>query len=473
MKKLLALLVCVMSSILLLSGCTADRPQTLRVLVEESADQDSLGFHSQVNRWIDEFETEHEGVTIILEVLPLDVQSRAPMIQQIRSELMAGKGPDIILMPNAYSDQAITSGQTVLITDVSLAMENGMFLDISKYYDADTALDTDKLQQTVMDAGVLGDARFVLPLRYDIPVIYVDKQAFWETGLSCDLLDSDIITLMNGVTAIEDDRTAANFRLHWMQPQFTMNFLPDVFDYGSGKTMISQPELETFFHTYQNYWVRLLHAFDSSELSYRPVFYQYLGRGEYWTDTGNFLFIGSLQQMVENTAIANMKGVELEMHPIRAMDGSLVADVTYYGAVTAGCRNPELAYDFLREFLTEDFQWEQNLTQIGGTWRLASYGWPVRTEGSYAAIAEAVWARSEWQFTNNKYKITKDALMCSDCTILSAEIHEARFSISLERAFYKALGTLYDREGRKPSDVNISELAQTWIEKLQLHLNEG
>lgn len=472
--RLLALILCFTLSFSVLSGCKENGPKTLRVLIDESDYDDTLGIHSQLNKWVAQFEAEHEGVTVVLEVLPLDSKSRNPMIQQIRSELMSGNGPDVILMPNAYSDQvAAGSGQNPLINDVSLAMKNGLFLDISKYYDEDTELGTDKLQQTVMDAGVLGDARYVLPLRYDIPIMYVDKQAFSETGLRQDIFESNVIELMDSVVAIDDNRTAANFRMHWIQPQFTMNFLPRLIDYNTGKVTVSQTELESFFQSYQNYWVRLLHAFSNSSLSNRPVFYQYLSNGDYWTDSGNFLFIGSMQQLVENVTIANTKNVELEMYPIRAMDGSVIADVTYYGAISAGCQNPELAYEFLRAFLTEDFQWERNLTDVRGAWKPAGYGWPVRTEGSYAALTESIWARSEWTFSNNVNRIPKEALLSNDCSILSTKIDSARFSIPLEHSFYRDLWTLYDKEKMMPSDVDIPQLAQEWIEKLQLHLDEG
>lgn len=472
--RLVALILCFTLSFSVLSSCKENGPKRLRVLIDESDYDDTLGIHSQLNKWITQFEAEHEGVTVLLEVLPLDSKSRNPMIQQIRSELMSGNGPDVILMPNAYSDRAAAgSGQNPLINDVSLAMKNGLFLDISKYYDEDTELGTDKLQQTIMDAGVLGDARYVLPLRYDIPVMYVDKQAFSETGLSQDTFESNVIDLMNNVVAIDDNRTAANFRMHWIQPQFTMNFLPSLIDYDTGKVAVSKAELEVFFQSYQNYWVRLLHAFSNSALSNRPSFYQYLSDGDYWTDTGNFMFIGSMQQLVENVTIANIKNVELEMYPVRSMDGSIIADVTYYGAISAGCQNPELAYEFLRTFLTEDFQWERNLTDVRGAWKPAGYGWPVRSEGSYAALTESIWARSEWTFSNNVNKIPKEALLGNDCAILSTKIDSARFSIPLEHSFYRDLWTLYERETKTPSDVNIPQLAQKWLEKLQLHLDEG
>lgn len=456
-----------------LSGCKEDGPTTLRILVEESDSKDTVGFRKQVTIRINQFRAQHEDVKIILEELPLDSKSRDIMIQQIRSEIMAGKGPDIILMPNAYSDRSVLSARTPLINDVAQAMNNGIFLDISEYYDADTTLETEKLLQTVMNAGVVRDARYVLPLRYDIPVIYVDKQGFAETGLNKSILEQNVLDLMKSVVNIKNNTTASNFRMHWMQPQFTMNFFPNLFDYDTGEVALSQAELETFFNTYQEYWVRLLRSFSNGSLSYRPIFYQYLSNGEYWTDTGNFLFIGSLQQAMETVAIANTRNIELEMYPIRSTDGSVIADVTFYGAITAGCKYPNLAYEFIRDFLTEDFQWETNLSGVTGYWNLAAYGWPVRAEGSFSALAESVRGRSELQFAHSKHPITMEGLTDDDLPILTVEIDQARFSIPLERSFRNALKELYISKENAPSNIDISQLADDWIEKLQLHLDEG
>lgn len=75
--------------------------------------------------------------------------------------------------------------------------------------------------------------------------------------------------------------------------------------------------------------------------------------------------------------------------------GDLIADVTYFGAVGASCRHPELAYEFLRLFLSEDAQWEVNRSRStqGFQAGLIAAGWPVRAEGA----AEYLWQNMEFQ----------------------------------------------------------------------------
>ncbi len=472
-KRCIIMLACVLILLGSITGCEKV-DSTLRIIVEEEDDSFSTsGFRCQLDAWIAEFEATHEGVTIILEELPLDSESRNPTLKRLYSEYMAGRGPDIILLPNAYSDQAKIFGQKFLFDDLNLAMRNGVFLDISKYYDRDEELTVSELQKVVMDAGVVDGARYILPLRYDIPVFYVDREAFAETGLNPAVFESNLMDMMKAVAEMPDDRTACNFRMHWIQPQFTFNLLSELIDYDTGKVLFSEQELEQFLQAYQAYWVRILGSAQNGALSHRPEFFEYLNYGTFWADTGNFMFVGSLQQAMENAVISNIKKIELDMYPIRSTNGTVVADVTFYGAISSGCRNPDLAYEFLRAFLTEDFQWERNISNNRGPWKLAAPGWPVRTKNSKDALEESIWRISEIHFNFYRHKISKESLIDAQLPILDVPIDEARLSVSLEQDFWKMLSSLYCRDTNQASNEDINQLAKEWIKKLQRHIDEG
>lgn len=65
-------------------------------------------------------------------------------------------------------------------------MRRGVFLDIGGFYDSDTELKTEQLQQDVMAAGTLDGGRYLLPLRYDFPVLYADAEGLQSLGLELD-----------------------------------------------------------------------------------------------------------------------------------------------------------------------------------------------------------------------------------------------------------------------------------------------
>ncbi len=462
-----------------LFGCDSAEPEAedskvLRVVMEGNDNGDTNGLIFQIIECMNRFEAEHEGYTVELETFPRDVSGRAEMLQRIRTELMAGRGPDVLLLRNAYSDYDKLNPRAPLLDDMELAMQNGLFYDISEFYDADTALKTEELQSVIMEAGMLDGARYVLPFRFDIPVMYVEKNRFAQTGLSTDIFQMNILELMDYFVSMEDHATAINFYLQWINPQFTMNVFSWLFDYDRGSVAVTRDEMETFLRAYQAYRVRLIQATPYEETSYTTSVKKYIRDGKYWTtETDNFLLIHCLQNAVETMAIGKMKGAELEVHPVRSMDGSVVADITFYGAVSAGSRNPELAYDFLRSFLTEDYQWERNTVQNGSDWSLATYGWPVRTKGSFTEVAKSAQEASQNVYIPQKYAIDFSILTNEDLPIEELPIDSARFSIALEHEFWLALWTLVDINTKGPTDVDISQLAEEWIEKLQVHIEEG
>ena len=195
----------------------------------------------------------------------------------------------------------------------------------------------------------------------------------------------------------------------------------------------------------------------------------------YWTEeTDNFLLIQSLQNLLEIMAIGKMKGAELEAYPLRSADGSVVADITFYGAVSAGSKNPELAYEFIRLFLTKDYQWDRNAVEaIGNYWYLSTYGWPVRTKGSLAEVARSAQEASQYKWAPIKYQIDFGVLTNEDLAVEELPIDSARFSIALEHRFWQDLKSLQKYGVDGPTDVDIPKLAEQWIERLRVHIEEG
>ena len=200
------LLVCVLFPVLLV-GC-GNTEITLRVLTEASNPQNQghSRFYDQLDILIEQFMAQHENVTVVVERLPEAGTEREYAIERLRASIMAGKGPDIFVMPspgtNIYfgaPDEIIT--EDVLFPDVEQAMHNGLFYDLSEFYDADSELDKDGLVTSVMDAGTVGDARYVLPLRYNFPVAYVYPEKFEEAGLDLEIFDQGCAALLVDTTA--------------------------------------------------------------------------------------------------------------------------------------------------------------------------------------------------------------------------------------------------------------------------------
>ena len=163
-KTIIVLLIALVSMLFLLSSCANDtdpKEKTLWIVTEESRISDGMNW--QTEQIMKAFKKANPDVRVTLEVLPNEkehAQERSVRLEQIRTDILAGNGPDVYLIPNE------TFMNDPLFKDVQQAMHNGVFADISSYYDTDTTLGKEDLVTEVMDGGVVNGARYVLPLRY-------------------------------------------------------------------------------------------------------------------------------------------------------------------------------------------------------------------------------------------------------------------------------------------------------------------
>ena len=488
MLQVLAVLLLLCLSAALLSGCgqvedpaestkpsasatkaTEQERITLRLLVE-----DDLGgvaektasdiFHMYLGRFVREYSFKSENVEIVVEEIP-NGAGREEALQRLRAEIMMGEGPDMVLLPSAPTQYYELAGYVEpLFADVQQAMRNGLFLDIGAYYDADPELDKGALNQTVMDAGIYDGARYVLPLSYNMPVAYVAKEAFAQSGVPQDIFTYGAADLMNAVAQMEDPAVVANFyQTYTRGAPMIFNFFPQLIDYETGEVAVTAEEFAEYLRAWQNCQARLGEASAEGQImSYtRDLFVYFVGGFvTYWTENDFFASCDSLLRAADNVLLANHYDVELDMYPLRDIDGSVVADVTMYAAVTSGCQHPELAYDFLRQFLSEEFQWQTG--EISSD--LDFFGWPVRIKGSANPVCDVDVGTNP---------ISGENITDEDMPILNVQIDHVRFPIPLEPEFAEAVEGLYDARNKVPVETDLDQMAREWINKLQVHVDES
>ncbi len=390
--------------VLLLIGCTVPgepsatepaEPQVILRILTESTTVD--GMKSQILEMMSLFEKEHKNVNLILDVLPQEGLERQKAVSQIYVDISEGNGPDIYLMQNGSavtvsSGSYLTKTAEPLFDNVTEHMYKGTFADISSYYDADAALDKAGLVAGVMNAGVVDDARYILPLRYSIPVIYADRDALADTVLTEDILNSGIYKILSTVVPLRDTKLSASVDPVRLHSRYLFNFFSELANYKTYKINLQNGTLYTYM---EKAFLNHAYALQAESSPNIPHIGSYISNGEYFTQGGFPLVLGPLESALDAAAIAKALGIDLAMLPLRGMDGKLIADVTYFGAVGADCENPELAYDFLRLFLMPDAQWEVNRPRstMGFQPGLIAAGWPVRAEGS----VEYLWQNMEFQ----------------------------------------------------------------------------
>lgn len=512
----------------ILGGCGKQESMlepTLWVVTEPSKQE---GINAVTELLIAQFEEANPGVTIELQYLPTEKSERELVFKRLRTQIMAGQGPDVFLLPghnasitgDGGSTSPFNPGKTtghilvswndMLFNDVNKAMQNGLFADISSFYDADDALEKDALNEAVMDAGTYNGCRYILPIRYDFPVLFVDETVLnAEYGITLDQVDSGIMEVLDTVLATDSQTLACGAEPFFIRYRNALSLLPETMNYQTGTTLLEKEVLVDFLTKFQQLEEQIAdedfqrQGVDHENYinhSYLLDFYweEVNGKNRAHYEYGEFpvfmlgypMQMGWLSQAHFAAAIAAAEERPIAMVPMRALDGDLVANITYYGAVGAGCETPELAYSFLRMFLLEETQWEKNRVLIEDEiekfyygkaiiWDHLEDGWPVRNTGSAGEMWEPLRScvrafAAEDAEKSRQRRLQQVRLTDADVPVLDAQIDRVYFPIGLEQSeicpVFFSLNNWYTGE---KTDADIDLLADEILALLQWTAAEG
>lgn len=408
---------------LLALGCgswvTAEEPDVMLWVVTERT-QDA-GMNQIIQEVIEDFSRKRPNVSFKLEVLPVGVQERARRTEEIRELIEQGKGPDVLLLStkSAASQGAREREIDPLFSSVPYAMRQGKFLDISQYYDKDNALDKDGLQQTVMNAGCIGESRFLLPICFNLNAFY-----FLSDDVAPDLRsDMTVLEVMDYGIRTGDPllaKTLTGNSMAMYRPEMVFSSL---IDYDTGKVTLSFKEAEEFFSRFQ----QLREMVDEAQMEdYVMNASSLWGYVKSPASKRTLLpcYLEGVSHVMTLHGISQLAHKELAVIPLRASNGAVTAVVNYYGAIGSGCENPQMAYEFLRMFLLPEYQW-----QVGATDGLIVEGWPVRIKGS----VDAMWAQICDNFGSQKIRHQLEDLGASDAWIteITDQITRTEFRVDI------------------------------------------
>ena len=235
---------------LLLLGC-AGEPRNASELwvVTEQGTWDRM--NGQLYVLEEAWEEAHPGIDVRVEYLPTNEQERTVYLQQLRTQILQGGGPDCYLLPTDNTlildepEQYTYVEVDPLFSDVDLAMRNGLFYDVSAFYDADDTLGREGLNSYIMDAGVVDGKRYVLPLRYDMPVIYAFNDALEAAGIDSAVLTQDLGAILEEVSRTGDPILASGILRE------NLDVFSDFIDYESGNAALDEVTLSRYMKAYQ------------------------------------------------------------------------------------------------------------------------------------------------------------------------------------------------------------------------------
>ena len=263
------------------------------------------------------------------------------------TEVMAGDGPDIFLYD--YTTM-----------DIEKMARRGVFADMQPYFEADN-FDWSGYNQAVMEGGVWDGHRLVVPLSYMLPVLYTSQTALDETGFSvenCNTFDG----FLSEVEKIESDpkQTREAFRSGEAFYYFPYNSGLPYVDYDRQKVDLSFPELEQGASIYKNLNPVIELGFSdgndmagAADIRDGKCLFTYPNFPLY----GFFLAEGCINKFDDAV-----------MLPVRDTQGGIRARITSAVMVRNSSPNLQVAYEFIKFLLSEEFQ----LDTIGWRWQYFS-----------------------------------------------------------------------------------------------------
>lgn len=399
--------------------------------------------------------------------LTADQEERSNRIDQLQTEMMAGQGPDIFILP---CDDGFTYNETQLVENVEKGMATGLFADLTTLYNQDETLQKDVLLEKVMDAGMMDDKRYILPLRYQYPIILALEDELQGAGLELSELSQNSETFLS--TVLSQKKSAWHVSGANVFAANLINVFPSLCDYSTGEVSLDE---ETVVATLSQY-MELLSSLDQKSIE---------ADGGVWP---NFLSadrpLSTLflsDDLFFYLDIAYAQYQDLVAVPFAAQDGSIVANVSYYGAVSANCAAVEEAYEFLKLLLSKEVQSGGALEYNGASYDASewgtAHGWPVRSDITAEELRAAV---PQAPLSNGMVEELRQPVEGEPAPMLSEEffteayerIVEVRPYTLLDGSFSRAAMSLYDFATFTPNTEQMDEVAEELLRQLETEVAE-
>lgn len=256
---------------------------------------------------------------------------RNGQLTRLRTEIMAGEGPDLFLLRQ--------SGSFDLIRFPEKKMEDGLFLCLDKYMENAQFMEPDKMLAPIFDAGKSADGRrFLLPMSYSLSAAAVPVSSLeYDPGAAHsfeDMLDGSL----GGVLALWRETGEVEGETGPLGEIYPA--LGSLADYGKEQLSFTKEELGEFFQSLLEYERRA-------------------GSGEVEVPRGMCLSdISGIEAAVADRTWARDP---VHLIPLYDRNGGVTARIDFYMAVNANSKNPAGAFCAADYMLGHDFMLDSDL----------------------------------------------------------------------------------------------------------------
>lgn len=280
----------------------------------------------------------------VIERLPLTGAERMTTIQRLRTEIMAGAGPDVFILAAGTWE----TGEE-FIPYPEKVLENCVFLPLDDYMENYSQFTNwDDQQQVVLAAGRNEEGQQIIPLSYTFPVqvykqadLVVDKPDTWLTWNDT-LTDPKWKALYASINDLRFEALVygSDGGAEWDIFSYPLleYVVGRIADYEEEELLVTEEELKQRIEEVLTLREELSLTHETGETLYR----------DYWMSEE----VSSKNYVVPTTLL-----------PMYSDDGGVTVSVGHYAAVNRNTRQPEKAYTVIDILMRESTQLDSHLFQ--------------------------------------------------------------------------------------------------------------
>ncbi len=342
--RFLSLLLAVLLLLTLFSGCGKrgvtldDLPETDELVICLPESMERYITYDYIRPYYDLY----RNVRVRLVIVPGEYDS-AEYEDRVTSELVAGDGPDVLLL------------QYLRHTDLEKAAWNHSFYDVTDLLASDPEVSEEDCVDGVFDAVRIDGRLYTVPMTYRAPI-------YLSSGDKLDRLDfhwdeikktSDFMEEMARLTPAAAERDEAFLQMMESKNRFYELFRASgirLLDYGKRAVLPDEAAFHDLFEGYRAYFP---YDYDASgEIDSWNIRHEALIRGDFLFFSANHFHNGLIWDINDMESA----GVPAVFHTIPSQTGETVGQIYTQLAINANSKNVLNAWRFIRLLLSEEIQ---------------------------------------------------------------------------------------------------------------------
>ncbi len=349
-----------------LAGAKMEKTTELALCVDPWA-------YQYVGRAIVAFKMQNRDVKVKVTILPdvydgteYNPEEREMALSQLRTQVMAGTGPDLFIL---QTDP--TMRLPALFQDVEKAIRGGVFCDVAPLF-RQAEISMDDFIAPVMAAGQVNGKQYIVPLRYQVYGVMTNDTTRSILG---EQAFNSPAAMLEGVRAMADTPGMGPVFSHSWQSLYYLSrdpfypMSPQPVDYDAQTAHVDTPLLRDILETCKSVYEKKSVTADARQLDISQGYWK-----DYAPSDAYFNFFGYLDEIATEAYLSEKQaGLAPHLEPFPSEDGGARGTISLYAGIRANSANKYNAVNLLNTLLSAEYQTKPY--EMPPIW---DYGWPVR-----------------------------------------------------------------------------------------------